>query len=42
MTDEERSKYYKAREAYRQKCDDFKEEMFKYQSNYENKHLSRP
>lgn len=37
MTDEERSKYYKAREAYRRKCEDFKEEMFKYLSNYETK-----
>ena len=35
MTDEERSKYYKDREAYRRKCEDFKEEMFKYLSHYE-------
>lgn len=37
MTDEERAKYYKNREAYRSKCDDFKEEMFKYLSTYEQR-----
>ena len=35
MNDEERSKYYQDREAYRRKCEDFKEEMFKYLSTYE-------
>lgn len=35
MNDEERSKYYQDREAYRRKCEDFKEEMFKYLSHYE-------
>ena len=40
MTDEEQSKYYQAREAYRHKCEDFKEEMFKYLSNYETKEIS--
>lgn len=42
MTNEERSKYYQAREAYRRKCEDFKEEMIKYLSHYDYKHLSRP
>ena len=37
MTYEERSKYYQAREAYRRKCDDFKEETFKYLSTYEHR-----
>ena len=35
MTCQERSQYYDAREAYRRKCEDFKEEMFKYLSHYE-------
>ena len=37
MTCQERSQYYQAREVYRLKCEDFKEEMFKYLSNYEQK-----
>ncbi|MBR3699202.1 MAG: hypothetical protein IKM85_06715 [Bacteroidales bacterium] len=37
MTNEERSKYYQAREAYHHKCEDFKEEMFKYLSTYEQR-----
>lgn len=37
MTCEERQQYYKAREAYRRKCEDFKEEMFKYLSTYETR-----
>lgn len=35
MTAEETAQFYQAREAYRRKCDDFKEEMFKYLSHYE-------
>lgn len=35
MTDEETAQFYQAREAYRRKCEDFKEEMFKYLSHYE-------
>ena len=41
MTDEERSKYYQAREAYRWKCEDVKEEMFKYLSHYEIQRYSK-
>ena len=37
MTAEETAQFYKDREAYRRKCEDFKEEMFKYLSNYETK-----
>ncbi len=37
MTAEETAQYYKAREAYRRKCEDFKEEMFKYLSTYEQR-----
>ena len=33
MTCQERSQYYKAREAYRRKCEDFREELSKYLSN---------
>ena len=42
MTCQERQQYYKAREAYRRKCEDFRDEMFKYLQNYEprnNNHL---
>lgn len=35
MTAEETAQFYQAREAYRRKCDDFKEEMFKYLSTHE-------
>ena len=35
MTSEETAQYYKAREAYRRKCEDFKEKLFKYLSHYE-------
>ena len=35
MTAEETAQFHKDREAYRQKCDDFKEEMFKYLSHDE-------
>lgn len=34
MTDEETAQFYQDREAYRRKCEDFKEEMFKYLSHY--------
>lgn len=37
MTDEETAQFYKDREAYRWKCEDFKEEMFKYLSTYEQR-----
>lgn len=37
MTAEETAQFYQAREAYRRKCEDFKEQMFKYLSNYETK-----
>lgn len=37
MTDEETAQFYQAREAYRRKCEDFKEEMFKYLSTYEQR-----
>lgn len=37
MTAEETAQYYAAREAYFWKCEDFREEMFKYLSNYETK-----
>lgn len=37
MTAEETAQYYKAREAYRRKCEDFKEETFKYLSTYEQR-----
>ena len=40
MTDEETAQFYQDREAYRRKCEDFKEEMFKYLSNYETKEIS--
>lgn len=36
MTCQERSQYYDAREAYRRKCEDFREELSKYLSNYGN------
>ncbi len=42
MTDEETAQFYKAREAYLRKCEDFKEEMFKYLSTYENRRHSAP
>ena len=35
MTAEETAQFYQDREAYRRKCEDFKEEMFKYLSHYE-------
>lgn len=35
MTAEETAQFYKDREAYRSKCEDFKEKMFKYLSHYE-------
>lgn len=35
MTTEERNQFYQDREAYRWKCEYFKEEMFKYLSHYE-------
>lgn len=41
MNDEERSKYYQDCEAYRWKCEDFKEEMFKYLSHYEIQRYSK-
>ncbi|KWW24952.1 MAG: hypothetical protein IKM85_04365 [Bacteroidales bacterium] len=37
MTAEETAQFYKDREAYRRKCEDFKEEMFKYLSTYEQR-----
>lgn len=37
MTAEETAQFYKARKAYRWKCEDFKEEMFKYLSTYEQR-----
>ena len=41
MTAEETAQFYQAREAYRRKCDDFKEEMFKYLSHYEIQRYSK-
>lgn len=38
MTAEETAQFYKAREAYREKCDDFKQELDKYLSNYVKSH----
>lgn len=35
MTDEESCQYYDYRQRYRWKCEDFKEELFKYLSHYE-------
>ena len=35
MTNEETAKFYAQREAYRWKCEDFKEELFKYLQHYE-------
>ena len=35
MTAEETAQFYKDREAYRSKCEDFTEEMSKYLSHYE-------
>ncbi len=35
MTAEETAQFYQDREAYSWKCEDFKEEMFKYLSHYE-------
>ena len=37
MTDEERSIFYKQRQSYREKCEDFKIELDKYLSNYEQR-----
>ena len=34
MTCQERSQYYAAREAYRRKCEDFREELQKYLNSY--------
>ena len=42
MTAEETAQFYKDREAYRWKCEDFKEEMFKYLSTYENRRHPAP
>lgn len=39
MNDEERSKYYQDREAYRWKCEDFRTELDKYLSNYESRKI---
>lgn len=39
MTAEETARFYKDREAYRSKCEDFKEEMFKYLSHYEPRNI---
>ena len=41
MTAEETDQFYKAREAYRSKCEDFKEEMSKYLSHYEIQRYSK-
>jgi hypothetical protein len=37
MTAEETAQYYAARQRYREKCDDFKQELDKYLSNYERR-----
>lgn len=46
MTAEETAQFYKDREAYRRKCEDFREEMFQYLShdgnNKTQKHEQAP
>lgn len=38
MTIQEQSQFYDAREAYRLKCEDFREKLFDYLSNYKPRH----
>lgn len=38
MTNGERQQYYAAREAYRHKCEDFRERLSKYLSNFKPRH----
>lgn len=38
MTAAERSIYYDQRQRYRWKCEDFREELHKYLSNYKPRH----
>ena len=38
MTCQERSECYAAWEAYRRKCEDFREELHKYLSNFKPRH----
>lgn len=40
MTAEETTEYYKRREAYRERCADFRKELHKYLANYEPRNRS--
>lgn len=41
MTCQERQQYYKAREAYRRKCEDFREEIKRFFDNYKPRHYEQ-